>query len=151
VSFKLDFGTAGSPLQTGYTRVTETTAYSSGSFGWTDTAALASRDRGAPADALRQDFVMNDSAVARILRVDLPNGNYNVTVVMGDNDFAHDNMVVKADGVVKLADVDNAAGAFTSNTFSVTVSGGNLQLEFSDAGGSDPTWVINAIDIVAAP
>jgi fibronectin type 3 domain-containing protein len=150
-SYKLDFGTASSALQTGYTRVTETTAYTAGGFGWTDTSALSSRDRGAPADALRQDFVMNDTSGARSFKMDLPNDDYNVTVIMGDNDYTHDNMMVKADGVVKLADVDNAAGAFTSNTFSVTVSGGSLSLEFSDAGGSDATWVINSIDVTAAP
>jgi hypothetical protein len=33
----------------------------------------------------------------------------------------------------------------------VTVSGGSLSLDFSDAGGSDPTWVVNSIDVVAAP
>jgi hypothetical protein len=100
---------------------------------------------------LRQDLVLNDTSLARIFRMSLTNDTYNVTVIMGDNDYAHDNMVVKANGVVALADVDNAAGAFTSNTFSVTVSDGLLSLEFSDAGGTDPTWVINSIEVTAAP
>lgn len=143
---RYDFGTGTSALAAGYTRVTETTAYTSGAFGWTDTSGLESRDRSGPADDLKKDFVTHASA-ARTFKVDLANGNYTVTVTMGDNDFAHDNMVVKANGTTVLADVDNAVGAFTINTFAVTVSGGSLTLEFSDAGGADPSWVVNAISI----
>jgi hypothetical protein len=145
-TYKLDFGTASSPLETGYTRVTETNIFSSGGFGWVDNSGLSSRDRSAP-NALRQDFVLNDTSSARIFRMAIANGTYNVTVVMGDNDYAHDNMVVKANGTTVLADVDSTAGAFASNVFSVTVSDGLLSLEFSDAGGTDPTWVVNAIDV----
>jgi hypothetical protein len=66
---------------------------------------------------------------------------------MGDKDFVHDNMIVKANGTIMLADVDAAAGAFASNSFNVSVTGGSLTLEFSDGGGSDPTWVVNALTI----
>jgi len=38
-------GTGSSPVASGYSRVTETTAYASGSFGWTDTSSLDSKDR----------------------------------------------------------------------------------------------------------
>ena len=142
-----DFGTASSPVVSGYTRVTESTAYSSGGFGWTDTSGLESRDRNAVSDALRRDFVM-DSSAARTFKVDLPNATYAVTVTMGDNDFAHDNMIVKANGTTILSDVDTAAGSYSVNTFNVTVSSGSLSLEFSDAGGSDPTWVVNGVSIL---
>ena len=142
-----DFGTASSPLASGYTRVTESTAFTSGGYGWTDSSGLESRDRSAVSDALRRDFVMHSSA-ARTFKVDVPNGAYAVTLTMGDNDFAHDNMIVKANGATVLGDVDAAAGAYSVNTFNVTVSNGSLALEFSDAGGSDPTWVVNAVSIV---
>jgi PKD repeat protein len=126
--------------------VDETTAFTTAlGYGWTDTTALESRDRLAP-DALKQDFVMSSSA-ARVFKVALLNGSYSVTVTMGDNDYAHDNMVVKANGSTVLGDVDSAAAAFAVNTFTVNVSGGALQLEFSDAGGSDATWVVNAVTI----
>ncbi len=91
------------------------------------------------------------SSAARTFKTDLPNGNYTVSVTMGDNDYAHDNMVVKANGTTVLPDVDNAIGAFTVNTFNVTVSGGSLALEFSDAGGAEPSWVVNAVTITTAP
>ena len=142
-----DFGTASSPLASGYTRVTESTAFTSGGYGWTDTSGLESRDRAAVSDALKRDFVLHSSA-ARTFKVDLPNGTYVVTVTMGDNDFAHDNMVVKANGTTVLGDVDTAAAAYSVKTFSLATSTGSLALEFSDAGGADPTWVVNAVSIV---
>lgn len=141
-----DFGTSTSPVASGYTRVTEATAYSSGGFGWTDTSTLESRDRSGISDDLKRDFVMSSSA-ARTFKVDLANGTYAVNVTMGDHDFAHDNMVVKANGTTVLGDVDTAVGAFASNTFTVVVTGGSLALEFSDAGGADPSWVVNAVSI----
>ncbi len=143
-----DFGTATSPVASGYNRVTEATKYTSGGFGWTDTSTLESRDRSAVSDALKRDFVMSSSA-ARSFKVDLPNGTYAVTVTMGDNDFAHDNMQVKANGTTMLPDVDTAAGSYAINTFYVTVSAGTLELAFSDTGGSDPTWIVNGVAIVA--
>ena len=129
-----------------FARVTEATAYAAGGFGWTDLSGLESRDRSALSDDLKRDFVMSSSS-ARTFRIDLPNGNYTVSVTMGDNDYAHDNMVVKANGVTVLPDVDNAVAAFTVNTFNVTVSGGSLALEFSDAGGTDSTWVVNTLTV----
>jgi hypothetical protein len=145
---KFDFGTGSSALASGYTRVTESTSFSTGGFGWTSTTGLESRDRSGPSDDVKRDFVMHSSA-ARTFKTALNNGDYAVTVTMGDNDFAHDNMVVKANGASKLADVDAAQGAFVVNTFNVTVSNGSLELEFSDAGGSDPTWVVNGLTIAA--
>ncbi|HVN15907.1 MAG TPA: NBR1-Ig-like domain-containing protein [Anaerolineales bacterium] len=144
--YNYDFGTSSSALASGYNRVTETTAYTSGGFGWTDTSTLESRDRTSSSDPLRRDFVMSSSA-ARTFRVDLPNGSYLVTVTMGDNDYAHDNMIVKANGVTVLSNVSSAAGSFAVNSFNVTISSGSLSLEFSDGGGSDPTWVVNALTI----
>ena len=101
-------------------------------------------------DSLNRDFVLHSSA-ARTFKVDLPNGNYSVSITMGDNDYVHDNMIVKSNGTTVLPDVDNAMGSFTTNTFAVTISGGSLALEFSDAGGADPTWIVNAISITATP
>ncbi len=151
VSRDFDFGTASSPVLSSYTRVTEATTYSAGGFGWTDTSTLESRDR-TGTDEVRRDFVMSSSA-ARTFKVDLVNKTYTVNVLQGDQQFAHDNMVVKANGTTVLSDVDTAAGSYAYDSFQVTVTNGTLSLEFSDAGGSDPTWVVNAVVIsnVAPP
>lgn len=77
----------------------------------------------------------------------MANGTYAVTVTMGDFSHLHDNMVVKANGTTVLSGVSTAAGGFAVNTFNVTITGGSLSLQFSDAGGTDPTWVVNGVSI----
>lgn len=147
--YNYDFGTGSSPLEPAYTRITHTSGYSSGLAGWTDTTGLESRDRGAP-DKLNRDFVQHSSA-ARTFKVDLANGVWYISVTMGDNDHLHDDMIVKANGITQLTNVDSAAGVFTVSTFNVTVSGGSLSIEFSDGGGSDPTWIVNRLNISSTP
>ncbi len=142
-----DFGTSTSPVAPGYVQVTEATSYTAGAYGWTAPSHAESRDSSTLSDALRQDFVMSGTS-APTFRVDLPNGNYAVTVIMGDPDAAHDNMIVKANGRVMLADVDTAPMSFAVNTFIVTASSGTLTLQFLDAGGVNSVWVVNAVSIV---
>ena len=123
--------------------------YSSGIAGWTDLTGLHADDRLLP-DARQRDLVQRTTS-ASTFKVDLPAGTYSVSITMGDYTHLHDNMIVKANTVTVLSDVDNIAGAFTDNTFTVSVSGGSLSLEFSDGGGSDPTWVVNSITITTPP
>lgn len=147
--YHYDFGTATSPVAAGYTRVTESTPYTSGNFGWTSTAGLESRERAGSADALRRDLVQGTTAAAGTFRADVLNGSYTVTLIMGDQDYAHDQVQVRANGVVAASNVSNAEGNWTTVTFAVTVSNGSLVLEFSDTGGADSSWVVNAADIVS--
>ena len=105
-----DFGTVGSPVESGYTQVTESTVYSVGSgYGWASTSGLASRDRAAP-NALNRDFVF--SSAEKTFNVDLANGDYTVTITLGDQSFAHDNIDVYAEGALVGNDITVAAGAF---------------------------------------
>lgn len=146
--YHFDFDTATSPLAPGYTRVTESTSFAPGSFGWESTDGLESRERAGSADALRRDHVQGCNTTAGTFRADVVNGSYTVTLVMGDQDFAHDAVQVKANGAVVAAGVGNGEGSWTLVSFEVTVTGGVLALEFSDTGGTDICWVVNAVDIV---
>jgi hypothetical protein len=107
-------------FEAGYTRIAETAFYSySPDYGWTSTLGLSSRDRGAP-DDLRKDLVQ--SMTEHTFNVDLADGDYEVTVVIGDQSYMHD-----------LIDV--------------SVSDEQLSLMFSDGGGVDSNWVINSLSI----
>jgi len=113
-------------------------------YGWDSTVGLGSRDRGAP-DDLRRDFVFY--TLDRTFKVDLPNGEYNVTLVIGDYSYTHDLMDVYAEGVLEVNDLTVAVGTFSELVFTVTVSDGQLNLGFHDDGGIDVNWVINAITL----
>jgi fibronectin type 3 domain-containing protein len=140
---EFDFGTSSSPVEDGCVRVTPTTTYSSAtSYGWSNVTNLDSRDRGAP-DALRSDFVF--SSFDRTFNVDLPNGHYQVTLIVGDQNYMHDKMDIYIEGVMVAHNITVPAGTFTEITFTVTVSDGQLNITFHDDGGSDANWVINVI------
>jgi hypothetical protein len=143
--YKYDFGTSTSPVETGYNGVSRYTLYNSGSYGWTDTYRMEDWDRGTPADNLKRDICY--STQIRTFRTDIPNGTYTVDYMMGDDDYAHDSMYIKANGTMMASGINTSLGQFITGRFSVSVIGGNLQLEFGDTGGIDPCWIINSIVI----
>ena len=127
-----DFGTSGSPVELGYTQVSSSTAYSpSIGYGWSSTAGLSSRDRGAP-DDLRRDFVF--SSTERTFNLDLVNGDYQITVIVGDQSFMHDQIDVSAESILAISDLTAAAGSFQAVPLAVTVSDGQLSLRILDDG-----------------
>ena len=142
---RYDFGTAASPVESGYTQVTAGTAYQSAlGFGW-QTGVLEA-DRGA-GTSLTRDFNFNRQAV---FLVDVPAGTYDVTVTMGDTaGFAHDLMGVILEGTL-VDTVSTAAFEVKTVTHSATVSDGQLMLEIQDLGGSDVYAVINSVEIAWA-
>jgi hypothetical protein len=140
-----DFGTGSSPVESGYTQVTESTVYSAAlGYGWDSAVGLGSRDRGAP-DNLRRDLVF--SSGDHTFKVDLANGQYTVTLIIGDNGYTHDLIDVYAENVLQVDHLTVNAGAFSTQVFTVLVNDGQLSIKFHDAGGSDLNWVINAIKI----
>jgi len=146
---KFDFGTKNSPLQTGYTRVTHDTLYPTGSgYGWSS-AAFGSLDRGV-GDKLTRDFVFDFDTATKEFRVSLPSDTYNVTVLMGDTLFTHDDMSVTIEGHPNT-NIDTSVDQIKTITNVVNVTDGQLNIVFGDAGGTDPNWVVNAIEISTKP
>ena len=141
-----DLGIDSSPVETDYTQVTESSIYSvSTGYGWTSTAGLVSRDRTLP-DDLTRDLVQSTSE--HIFSVDLANGDYLVTVTVGDQSYLHDLIDVYAEDALKINDVTATSGSFPEVLFVVTVADGQLNLRILDDGGVDPNWVINALTII---
>ncbi|HJV97932.1 MAG TPA: SGNH/GDSL hydrolase family protein [Arthrobacter sp.] len=73
--YRFDFGPVGAPVETGYTEVNRTMAYSpERGFGFKDLAVLSDRDRGAVTTNLLRDFVLSGSSFE--FKLDVPNGTY---------------------------------------------------------------------------
>jgi fibronectin type 3 domain-containing protein len=141
-AFRLDFGTATSPLENGYTRVTEASAYTAAAgFGWTS-GVLASRDRGSET-ALRRDLIFTPLGT---FAVDLADGIYDVALVMGDRTAAHDQMGVSLEGA-QVAAPGTAAGQFTEVRARVKVDDGQLTVGLHDLGGADANVVVNSLAV----
>ncbi len=137
-----DFGTATSPVAAGYVGVAATARYSGvAGFGWLE-GIVGARDRGVGNDLLR-DFNMTTAAT---FAVDVPNGAYDVTVVMGDATSAHDQMAIALEGV-QVGVIGTAKGKVVSRTYRATVADGQLTVRLEDHGGSDANVVIDGLSL----
>src|SRR5262249_21923788 len=128
----------------GYTRVTDTTAYTPAiGYGW-QAGPVNSVDRGTGTDLTRDLVYGPDLQFA----ADLPNGTYDVTVTVGGTGpYVHDQMARSLEGV-QLATLNTAAGEVLTRTYRVVVTDGQLSFRLRDAGGSDFNAVLNALEIV---
>lgn len=138
-----DFGPDGSPLAFRFTPVSDLTTYSAGQgYGWLLGAPLQAIDRGV-GNALTRDFVQGTDAN---FAVDVPAGNYAVTVVMGDSVRAITNVKITLEGA--LVDTVNAtAGQVKVLSYTTQVSDGQLNISLAGAVGSQGSsqFPLNAV------
>jgi fibronectin type 3 domain-containing protein len=141
-----DFGTAASPVASGYAAVTEGTTYSAASgYGWLS-GGVASADRGVGSD-LTRDF--NYTTTQATFAVDLANGTYTVTLQLGDTGpYAHQGMGIFFQGA-QVDNLSSAAGQVLSKSYVVTVTNGQLDLGLQALGGTNTAAVIEGMEIVA--
>lgn len=147
-SFKFDFGTAGSPVASGYTKVTEATNYTvSQGYGFAaGTSPILSADRAIGSDLLR-DFVYGPDFT---FLVDVANGSYQVTVNLGDmGPYQHDSQGVFLNGM-QVDTVSTVAGQVLQKVYKITVTTGQIIVHLKDMGGSDPNVVMESLEIEPA-
>lgn len=133
---KFDFGPG--KVARGYIQVLPTTVYNpEQGYGFLDGSAVSCIDRGRP-DALRADFCTSDKPF--YFSVDLPEGNYRVTVTLGDPSGETTTTVKAESRRLMLESVHTAAGKFETRTFTVNVrnrripSGGEVRLKSREEG-----------------
>jgi len=143
---RFDFGVPGSTTATGYVPMPNTASYSpTTGFGWL-AGTVGARDRAVGGDLARD---LNFSADA-IFAVDVRNGDYDVTVRLGDMSVAHDQVEVILEGGPRDV-VTTAAGQIEVRTYRTTVPDGQLTLRLRDLGGSDPNAAIVGLEVATVP
>jgi formylglycine-generating enzyme required for sulfatase activity len=141
---RFDFGIAGSPTAAGYVPVPSTLSYSaSRGYGWLS-GTVGGRDR-AKGDELARDIAFSPLAT---FAVDLPSGEYDVTVRVGDMGAGHDQAGVFLEGKLAAAPT-TAAGQVEVRTFRTTVADGQLTLLLDDLGGVDANVAIVGLEVAA--
>ena len=142
----VDFGTSSSPVAVGYTRVTAADAWD-GTLGWQAGATnLLELDRAIGSDLYR-DFNYLESGT---FSVAVPDGTYDVTVTLGDMaGVIHDQMGVFLEAA-QVDTVTTVPGDVASNTYTVTVSDGVLDLLLDDLGGNNPWVMLVSLEVVAS-
>ena len=145
---RFDFNAIGSPTTPGVINVDPTATYDLlRGYGWTSELSLNARTNPSVADST----LLSDghSGVDAQFHVDVPNGTYEVTAVLGD-DQARDGLQIVAEGLEVVSQLDTDAGEFVGRTFNVTVADGRLTIELHDL--FDRMWVpsgwsINALKV----
>jgi fibronectin type 3 domain-containing protein len=132
---RFDFGCLTSPVADGYLQVAESTTYDS-ARGYGLDRVTSCRDRGTP-DPLLRDFT---NGASYTFVVDVPDGDYHVTIRSGDA-IASNRTNVVVEGV-DLGQISSAAGQYGTAAAVVTVSDGQLTVAASRDGR------LNAIEIV---
>ncbi len=140
---KFDFGTASSPLESGYTRVTERSSYSANAgFGWS-AGSIVGYDR-AIGSAVTRDFNFTNDGT---FLVNVPNGVYRVNAVLGDTGiYAHDQVGVYLESTLRDT-VTTSARQIVTRAYEVTVVDSQLTLQLRDLGGRDRNCVIEALEV----
>lgn len=139
---KLDFGPG--EVADGYFGIRSPVAYSPElRYGFVNPSLVFSGDSGT-ADALKSDYLMPKGTD---FNVDLPDGDYSVTVTAGDANNATETAVsVEGMTAAKIALAPKAAGEYLEQSFQVALVDGQLNFTFA---GSAPK--INAIVIEKLP
>jgi lysophospholipase L1-like esterase len=141
-SWKYSFGPGKVPP--GYTQVTPASAYSdSAGFGFEPGSTVTATDRGG-SDPLTAGFVTSDKPF--YFSVELPQGNYNVTVTLGDlNDVSA--TTIKAESRrLMLEHIVTAKGQTVTRTFTVNVrtpaiaGGGQVKLKARETTSEAWAW-----------
>lgn len=135
-SFQFDFGPG--RIEPGYTRVLPATTYTESlGYGFDPGSQVTGVDRGGD-DALRGDFCTG--AQPFFFSVALPEGNYRVTVTLGDRADASVTTVKAESRRLMLERVPTAAGQFATRMFTVNVrtpriaTGGQVRLKDRERG-----------------
>lgn len=139
-SYKFDFGTG--RAAPGYVAVLPATAYTpERGYGFEAGAEVRAVDRGGP-DPLRGDFLTGDRPF--FFSAAVPEGNYKVTVTLGDREGESVTTVKAELRRLMLEKVETARGRFATRTFAVNVrtpeiaGGGRVRLKPREI--ADEVW-----------
>jgi hypothetical protein len=147
-SFLLDFGKDTSPVAPGYTQV-PLVAYSQAlGYGWNDLTSMYTGDWGG-ADPLTRDFHygLNKAGADKTFMVDVPNGTYDVTVLLGGRS-PQDRIDLYAEGQKVGSQLSVGFEQTLPLTYRVAVADGQLNLRFVDTGGASTYFAVGGLEIV---
>lgn len=137
---RFDFGNG--ELADGYIRVTAANKYTAAlKYGFADITKVTTVDRGT-SDPTRSDFALVQNTS---FNVDLPNGDYTVSVVAGDAADATD-VAINVESIQKVQQTAKIAGQYLEMEFAIALVDGQLNFNFGGTAAK-----INAIVITRLP
>ena len=140
----LDFGTARSPVAPGTRGVAPVSYSAARGYGWQDLTGISAVNRAASSDPLTCDLHKGRN---NTFLLDVPNGSYQITAILGDPRAVMDRVSIYAEGQLVANQLSSSAGSTTQATFNTDVTDGKLSLQFRDAGGVNPYFSLAALNI----
>lgn len=141
VDRRVDFAPPGSAAALGFEADGGGPFSESSGFGWVGGSALSSRLRSCPGtDPAQSSFVF--TSAERTWELELANGDYDVTVSVGDCAYAQGPQRVVVEGTPFVEDERTASGSFLVRTRKVRVMDGRLSVTIGGGGG------VTALDFV---
>ncbi|QKS45224.1 G-D-S-L family lipolytic protein [Paenibacillus cellulosilyticus] len=133
---RFDFGNG--ELADGYTRVTAANKYTSAlKYGFADSSKVTTTDRGT-SDPIRSDFALVQDTS---FNVDLPNGDYTVSIIAGDATDATD-VAINVESTQKVQETAKTAGQYLEMEFAIALVDGQLNFNFSGTAAKINSIVI---------
>jgi G8 domain len=121
-------------------------------YGWLNNSRLTLRYRPGMGDDLLNDSVLGLGGAESTFRVDVPNGEYKLRIILGDAAGPRDLMRASANGQ-EIGEISTTnSNLFAELTPTISVNNGAIDLAFDDLGG-DLFWSLAAIELtkVEAP
>jgi len=135
LNLMFDFGSETSPVEEGYLKVAHTLIYDE-ELGYGFDKAVGFRDRGTP-DNLLRDFALADGAE---FIVDLPNGDYFIRIIAGDEiAFNRSSFVIEGED---HGSITSQEGQYSILSANITILDGQLNIDIGENGR------INALEII---
>src|SRR6185312_11093951 len=142
---QFQFESKGAPVSPGYVGVAATPYSASLGYGWSASSTVFADQRWAPSiSPLNRGF--NYGTDGTFLD-DLPDCTYNFSATLGAAADTRDSVSLWAQGKLVASGLSTGAGHFTTQTFPVTVTNGQLALRLADLKGTDPYFAINNLTI----
>ncbi len=159
--YKFDFGTSSSPVQSGYTKIVNTSMYIYGggsSYGFINATSsqLTGVDRGTPtSDSYKRDFIMRQDGNPLRFRVNGVSGKKRVTVTIGDATQAQGSFNLAAeyngDYAYLVKNETIPAGEFRTYSIDLAYTGIPINIDVTPTG-SNTTVRLNSIVVeIIAP
>lgn len=138
ITISVNFQPGAAPPQEGYLMDSGLSYSAPRGYGWiSGPSSQGTRDRDNANSPNQAYDTMIHVAPTSIWEMDLPAGNYSVTICNGDPSFAQGTQYVKAEGITIIDNVIiSGATPWVERTATVTVSDGRLSISF--AGSSNP-------------
>ncbi len=142
----LDLGTRTSPVAAGYVGVPLVAFSHSLGYGWQSLAGMSAYNS-AGRNALTRD---GHQGVIGVFDLNVQNGAYQVTALVGSPFAPRDTLSVAAEGRLKAVNVHTAAGQYRAVSFLANVTDGQLNVRFDGRGGANPFFSLAGLNVVPA-